>query len=192
MSDAKLTAARAWIVAALPGLTDVVMLRSPFARSPRPPGGLPFAAIGWNADVGQGTPHRKTTDTYVGAGGPPDPGVPAENLYEYQTNQRRQRTLQVRIHGDEDAWDLAAELRQSLLIHEIKVALKAAGLDAWPLSDIADASEKRDSGWETIAIMDYGIRYVLTVSSEIPIIETVKADILGEEKILGEGHIPPP
>lgn len=189
MPDAKLSAARDWIVLALPELTDVRILRSPASTAPMPEGSkFPFGAIGWTADVPRSaTPHEETTNEWAGDGPDEGPGPGHENEFWQRRWQRRRRTLQVRLYGNregsEDIWDFASRLRQTLRRFDVLQGFKTAGISAIALGEPADASEIRGESWQSIVMLDFGILYVQADSNKIPAIETVSGFTFNGEPI---------
>jgi len=108
---------------------------------------------------------ERTTDKFLGS----DPET--ENRFEHLIQRRRYCTMHLEIYG-EGALDMAEQLIDSRRIPTIHAQLRAAEITAMPLTDPIDISEQTGTAWDERAALDFRIHYLLTTSTEAPIIET--------------------
>ncbi|PIV98562.1 MAG: hypothetical protein COW42_13980 [Deltaproteobacteria bacterium CG17_big_fil_post_rev_8_21_14_2_50_63_7] len=163
MSRATLLATvRAWIAAALPSLTQVVLELDGDFDNPR--AALPYASIKLATDRAlSATPYEDQTDTLV----EPDPA-----LYELHVSEQRTATLEVNLWG-EGAHDRAVTLQRSPATPTGRAILRAASVGVAPLGSILEAPARRDTVNEPHVQLDFRLIYVAGEVIASPTIETV-------------------
>lgn len=165
--DAVRAAARTWVMAAVPDLTDAVY---PEQAAPRP--GTPYATVKITGVQAEGQEHR------YGWGA--DPGAP-DYVPRLMAGDRT-ATLSVQFFGA-GALDYARTAAQALGKRSVQDALAAAGVGVQGVPDVQDLTALLDTSFEERALIEPVFVWGDTYTDDTPVAET----FTGTATITGPG-----
>ena len=147
--SAALEAARLWVDAALPSLTETILARQLNAGTVRPD--LPYATLEWLRDRAPASVRTRVGDESA-------PGDPDGLTHDYHVEPRRIGVVQIVVYGSTGP-DLMNQLTLSRNKEAIREQIRSAGIAVQELGDVVDTLELRDTVHEPSALQDWAVSY---------------------------------